>query len=181
MSSTLICIDTVYINLVKINIAGIECVDYSMKMRSTKWRSTGKGLPTQPASLQIRRGTKALISTSDRVLLIKEQHTDGSPFWTFPGGGVKTNESLINCLTREVFEELGCQSVISKPVTTVWYAHSSNQKTFSIYTVFDCSLLSIPVPNEREGILEYQWMSPTALPPSTLPQICHVLECLVDS
>ncbi|WP_084383741.1 NUDIX hydrolase [Halalkalicoccus paucihalophilus] len=152
-----------------------------MKTRLSKWLSVGEGLPAQPTSLQIRRGTKALVSTADRVLLVKEQYTDGSLFWTLPGGGVKTNESLVDCLTREIVEELGCRPVINEPVTTVWYAHSSKQKMFSVYTVFECSLLSIPAPNKKEGILEYQWMSPTALPPSTLPQIRHLFECLVDS
>ncbi|ELY33998.1 NUDIX hydrolase family protein [Halalkalicoccus jeotgali B3] len=145
-------------------------------MEPLQWFSTEEGLPSQPTVLQIRHGTKAFVSTANRVLLVKEQHTDGSPFWTLPGGGVKANESLAECLTRELFEELRCQAVIDKPVTTVWYAHSSKQKTFSVYTVFECSLLSIPESNEREGILEYQWLSPTSLPPTTLPQIRQIVE-----
>lgn len=126
--------------------------------------------------VRIRYGTKAVISTSEYVLLIKEQHSDGSSFWTLPGGGIKSDESLPECLARELLEELQCQCLIGETITTIWYAHSNHQSTFSTYTVFECSLLSMPIPNEDEGILEYQWVSPTNLPPSTLSPIRHLLQ-----
>lgn len=123
----------------------------------------------------IRRGTKALVSTPGRVLLVKEQHANGSPFWTLPGGGADPDESLVECLTRELFEELGCRALIDEPVATIWYAHSSSQSTLSAYTVFECSLLSTPRPNGDEGIREYKWMSPSNLPSSTLPQVRQLI------
>lgn len=139
-------------------------------------RSSSREHPiSQSTSLQIRHGTKALITTSERVLLVREQHSDNSSFWTLPGGGMESCESLSACLAREVFEELHCQVMIDRPVGTIWYAHSSCQNTFSVYTVFSCYLLSSPVSNEKEGIIEYQWVSPTDLPSSTLPQVHHVL------
>lgn len=129
----------------------------------------------QKIPFRIRYGTKAIISESDTVLLLKEQHADGSPFWTLPGGGLEPDESLFNSLTREIFEELRCHILIKNPIGTVWYAHLSRQNTFSIYTVFECSLLSTPAPNRQEGILDYQWVSPTNLPSSTLPQVRYLL------
>lgn len=129
----------------------------------------------QRSSVQIRRASKAFVSTANQVLLVKEQHTDGSSFWTLPGGGVESDESLHEGLTRELFEELQCQSLIHDPVATVWYAHSSRQRMFSVYTVFDCSLLSTPDPNGKEGILEYRWVSPSSLPSATLLQVRHML------
>lgn len=123
----------------------------------------------------IRQGTKAFISTSRWVLLVKEQHTDGSSFWTLPGGGAEPDESLIECLTRELFEELGCHPLIDEPIATIWYAHSSSQRTFSVYTVFECSLFSTPLPNSNEGIYEYKWVSPSHLPSSTLPQVRYLI------
>lgn len=131
---------------------------------------------SQKTPFQIRNGTKAIISASDKILLLEEQHASGSSFWTLPGGGVEPGESLIEGLTRELFEELRCQSLIKESVGTVWYAHLSRQNTFSTYTVFECALLSTPVPNKQEGILDYQWVSPSNLPPSTLPQVRYLLQ-----
>lgn len=124
----------------------------------------------------IRRGTKGIISTSRRVLLVKERHANGSSFWTLPGGGAEPDEPLVDCLARELFEELRCQSLIDQPLATIWYAHSSSQRTFSIYTVFECSLLSTPVPNTSEGICEYTWALPSNLPLSTLPQVRQLIQ-----
>lgn len=125
--------------------------------------------------LSIRRGTKALISTSRRALLVKEQHADGSSFWTLPGGGVDPDESLVECLTRELFEELRCYALIDEPIATIWYAHLSSQWTFSAYTVFECSLLSTVRSNGNEGIEEYKWVLPSDLPSSTLPQVRYLI------
>lgn len=124
----------------------------------------------------IRQGTKGFISTSKRVLLVKERHTDGSSFWTLPGGGAEPDETLADCLARELFEELRCHSLIDQPLATIWYAHSSSQRTFSIYTVFECSLLSTPVPNNSEGICGYTWALPSNLPVSTLPQVRQLIQ-----
>lgn len=140
------------------------------KSTLTDTDSTDRG-----AQVHIRHGAKALISMSTRILLIKEQHADGCSFWTFPGGGVNPDEPVCDGLVRELAEELHCRPLIDEAVTTVWYAHSSLQNTLSIYTIFECSLLSDPTPNRREGVLEYQWVSPTDLPPSTLPQVRYTL------
>lgn len=143
--------------------------------KNTKSTLIGEEVTNPSTPLHIRHGAKALISTPKRILLVKEQHLDGSSFWTFPGGGVNSDESVFDGLARELFEELRCWSLVNEAVTTVLYAHSSRQNAFSLYTIFECSLLSTPIPNDKEGILEYQWVSPTNLPPSTLPQVRHVL------
>lgn len=146
-----------------------------MNAESTESTAAHEGLIDRGAQVQIRRGAKALISTSKRVLLIKEQHADGSSFWTLPGGGVKDDESVFDGLGRELAEELHCQSIIDDAVTTFWYGHLSRQNTLSHYTVFACDLLSTPTPNRNEGVLEYRWVSPTDLPSPILPQVDHIL------
>lgn len=136
---------------------------------------TGEDRADLGRQLSIRRGTKALISMSRRVLLVKEQHADGSSFWTLPGGGVDSDESLVECLARELFEELRCYTLIDEPIATIWYAHLSSQYTFSAYTVFECSLLSTARSNGNEGIEEYKWVLPSDLPSSTLPQVRYLI------
>ena len=128
-----------------------------------------------------RTGAKALVTSDCAVLLVRERHSDGTPFWTLPGGGVDDHETSTEGLRRELAEELGCRAHIDEPVSTFWYAHDSLAASVSVYTVFDCSLLSEPAPNPDEGIFEAQWVEPEALPPATLPQVRHLCSAAVAS
>ncbi len=128
-----------------------------------------------------RTGAKALVTAEDAVLLVQERHADGSPFWTLPGGGVCDHECPAEGLERELVEELDCRARIDDPVSTFWYAHDSLAAPLSVYTVFDCSLLSEPAPNPDEGVFEAQWVEPEALPPATLPQVRYLCSDAVAS
>ena len=123
------------------------------------------------STLEIRQAAKALISTDDAVLLIKQRHADGTPFWTLPGGGVQAGESCAEALRRELREELDCHVYVGDAVDTVWYAHRSDAACVSVYTVYECQIDSRPTPNITEGVSEYRWVAPEALPVGTLPQI----------
>lgn len=123
----------------------------------------------------VRRGAKAVITVSGRVLLVKETHEDGSAFWTLPGGGLERNETPSAALRRELLEELGCHIAIEDERTAVWYAHSSCEQ-LSRYKVFDCRLRSPPKPNLTQGILDYQWMRQNDFPTTTLPLVPYVLQ-----
>jgi 8-oxo-dGTP diphosphatase len=125
--------------------------------------------------VRFRRGVKAMITSGSAVLLIKERHSDGTHFWTFPGGGIRPGESHAQALRRELREELDCEIEIRDPVGTVWYAHSSQTGSVSRYTVVDCHITSRPSPNQAEGVYEYRWANPGSLPPRTLPQIRRLL------
>jgi 8-oxo-dGTP diphosphatase len=121
-------------------------------------------------SKSAREGAKALISTGERVLLVKERHSCDTPFWTLPGGGVEPGESQAAALQRELAEELGCRVTVGDPVDSVVYAHHTSG-VVSTYTIFECTLASAPEPNLAEGILNAQWVRPDEMPPETLPQI----------
>lgn len=127
----------------------------------------------------LRVGVKARCLSSDAVLLVKERHDDGTPFWTFPGGGARPNESLRECLKREIAEELQCSSTVYDVVGDFWYVHRSSPR-ISKYTVFDCSLLSECQPNHTEGIHDYRWAYPDELPSSTLPQVRSLCQRVSD-
>lgn len=135
------------------------------------------GRPTREVCL--RRGAKALVRSSNRVLLVKERHSDGSPFWTLPGGGVHPEESLVEGLHRELAEELDCHGVVRAPVGTFQYAHQGRPDTFSVYTVFETSIISEPTPNIREGVLDCQWVDLTSAPAETLPQVMQFVQSVV--
>ncbi len=123
--------------------------------------------------LKVRRGAKALITAGDRLLLVKETHDDGSPFWTLPGGGVEPGETDTDALHREIAEELLCQVDITEKRTAVWYAHSSTEK-LSLYVIYDCTLQSRPVPNPIEGVFDYRWLKPDEMAPSTIQQVRYL-------
>lgn len=125
--------------------------------------------------LHLRNGAKALISRSGHALLVQERHADGSRFWTLPGGGAGDDEPLPDALRRELVEEIDCRARVADPVTTFTYRHSSRENTYSIYTVFECTLRSEPSPVRSEGILDHRWVAPSEAPPSTLPQVRRVL------
>jgi 8-oxo-dGTP diphosphatase len=119
---------------------------------------------------RVRRGVKALVRSSGRVLLVRERHADGTPFWTLPGGGAHPGESLGTALRREIEEELCCRSVVGDPVASFWYAHRSLDRVASVYTVLDCALAGslTPVPSEITGT---RWVHPSTLPARTLPGV----------
>lgn len=128
-------------------------------------------------SSSVRRGAKALVTVGDRILLVKERHDDGTPFWTLPGGGVEPGESDIEALERELAEELRCRAEVLARETSLLYAHSSSER-LSRYVVYRCRLASRPVPNPLEGILNCRLARPGKAPPSTLPQVRHLWRTL---
>jgi len=137
--------------------------------------------PPQQTGRQFSRrtGAKALVTSGGRVLLVRERHADGTPFWTLPGGGVAPSESAPEGLCRELIEELDCRARVAEPVSEFWYVHHSCEETVSMYTVYACSLLSEPAPNAAEGIFESRWVDPDAVPTGTLPQVEYVCKTAV--
>lgn len=128
--------------------------------------------PTVEAGrFRLRPGAKALVATDRRVLLVRERHADGEPFWTLPGGGVEAGESVRAALRRELAEELDCGCVVGDRLGTFWYAHSSLPATVSAYAVRACSLLTDPRPVPAEGVGALRWARPADLPARTLPQV----------
>lgn len=129
-----------------------------------------------PPQTEFRRSAKALITASQRVLLIKEQHADGSNFWTLPGGGLDANESHAEALYRELAEELRCLATIDGPLNELWYAHRSSPNKISHCKVFLCKLCSSVRPNPAEGVFDHRWVEPDDLPPETLLAVRYTIE-----
>ena len=50
----------------------------------------------------------AIIVKDNRILLVKHQHpVSAAEFWVPPGGGLENEETIYECVKREVFEESG--------------------------------------------------------------------------
>ena len=60
--------------------------------------------------------TRAIIIYEDKLLSMYRER-DGRIFYTFPGGGMEENETVEECVVREVFEEFGIKI---KPINMVY-------------------------------------------------------------
>jgi 8-oxo-dGTP diphosphatase len=104
----------------------------------------------------------AVIERQDRRLLIgQRRREDSSPLkWEFPGGKVKTGESLEGALTRELREELGVKMLRAVPISYVEHEYGGNADPLSI-TFFAVSIEEAelhPVPFEQVA-----WVLPREL------------------
>ena len=54
--------------------------------------------------IKFREGCRGIVICDDKVLLSYEETTD---FWSTPGGGLEQEETLEECLIREIEEETG--------------------------------------------------------------------------
>lgn len=138
--------------------------------------TTGR-LPGQltTGEFRIRRGVKALAATPRGVLLVRERHADGTPFWTLPGGGAREGEPNAATLRRELMEELRCRCAIRGVTGSFLYVHRTLYRTVSVYTVFRCTVLGAPSPAADE-ILDARWFRPADMPPTTLPGVVAAVE-----
>jgi 8-oxo-dGTP diphosphatase len=123
---------------------------------------------------ELRSAAKALVTSRGRVLLTKEQRRDGSVFWSLPGGGMEADETFVECLRREIAEELRCRARIGESFDTCLYRHTTCP-AMTVYTVFDVTLEAEPDPNPAEGIVGYAWRRPTDLPPKLLTPLRRVV------
>ncbi len=76
----------------------------------------------------------AVIEREDRRLLIgQRRRQDSSPLkWEFPGGKVKTGESLEQALTRELREELDVTLLRAVPISRVEHGYDASMGSLTI-------------------------------------------------
>jgi mutator protein MutT len=84
--------------------------------------------------------------------------------WEFPGGKQEGNESLAECLKREIKEELGLDVRAEKPLITV--QHEYNTKIITLH-LFPCSQVK-GTPRALDG-QEIRWVVPEDLEKHPFP------------
>jgi 8-oxo-dGTP pyrophosphatase MutT (NUDIX family) len=72
---------------------------------------------------------RAIIFHEDKIISMYRELNDRI-FYTFPGGGIEGEESVEECVKREVFEEFG---IVIKPIKKVYM--SENQISISHYFI----------------------------------------------
>jgi 8-oxo-dGTP diphosphatase len=68
--------------------------------------------------MSVIKVTCAIINLKGKILVVQRSEMMSLPLkWEFPGGKVDTNESEINCVKREIKEELDIEISIVKRLT----------------------------------------------------------------
>lgn len=101
-----------------------------------------------------------IIDDQDRVLVVRHGYRSG---WHFPGGGVERRETILDALSRELYEETGVELVGEPQLHGVF----TNFKAFpgdhiAFFVVRKWQQLSIPQPNRE--IREQKFVSLDSLP-----------------
>ena len=98
--------------------------------------------------------TAAVVEIDGRFLVTQRQkgtHLEG--FWEFPGGKCDRDETLKDCLARELLEELDVASRIGEQLLTT--THTYPDRSVEIH-FFRCELLGDPQPVLEQ---EMRWVA----------------------
>jgi len=100
--------------------------------------------------------TCAIIEQNDKILITQRGANMEHPFkWEFPGGKIKQGETAIECITREILEELQVVVIVSGELNTIYHSYPS--KNIELIP-FVCQIQSgIPKVTEHSRM---KWIDP---------------------
>ena len=104
---------------------------------------------------------KCILIKEQQFLLVK-QVKDSDDLWIFPGGKINQGENSIDCVKREMKEELGVDiEIVEKlgEVDNVW------QGRRDLLSCFICRVKDNKILIRKEEIREAKWFSLDELPP----------------
>jgi len=107
--------------------------------------------------------TVNLITTDDkkRILLVKRaDNQQESILWSLPGGTKRENETLEECLMREIKEELNC--LVTKYYFFKSYEIKNDSKT--VIANYYTGLIKSCVKINKQELSAYQWFARENLP-----------------
>lgn len=120
----------------------------------------------------------AVIWNDQNQILIDRRKQEGllGGLWEFPGGKIEPNESVENCIRREIQEELGIQVDVGDQLTTVTHTYSHFKVTLNVH---HCTHLSgEPQPIECD---EIRWVTMENIEEYPFPKAnIHIIEALKD-
>lgn len=112
----------------------------------------------------------AIIIDGDSVLIARrDQFQKLSGYWEFPGGKVENGESFVECLHRELLEELGVESEIGEVLAKSEYHYEHGSfLLIGIYTRLRSKQLTLTVHDRAEwvpiaNLLKYR-LAPADIP-----------------
>lgn len=114
-----------------------------------------------------------------RILL--QRRTDFEPdAWSLPGGMLEMGETLTDCVRREVREETGYDTQVTRLVglqsSPKWDVHYPNgDETQQWSAVFDCQVVGDPGVPDRRETTDLAWFEPDSLPALCRPWYAKAL------
>ncbi|XOV81072.1 MAG: 8-oxo-dGTP diphosphatase MutT [Aestuariibacter sp.] len=107
-----------------------------------------------------------VIIRGDQIFLTKRaahQHQGGK--WEFPGGKRESDETMVEALSRELWEEVGIQVQAADPLVAIHHDYSDKAVLLDVYWVREFT--GEPSPNENQLS---QWVSVTELQNVDFPE-----------
>lgn len=118
------------------------------------------------------RRTRLAIIYEDQVLVIQNITNFGK--WTLPGGGYKSKETGVECIRREVREELNLDLSSDEIIESGVY-HKKRRNQSHTYDTFFVKLNELPHLQLSWEIAKAKWVPIAALPNGTSPYIKDLL------
>jgi len=119
-----------------------------------------------------------VIIEHDKVLLNREQKTDGDTPWMFPGGQVENfDTSLEEACHREVKEEMGIDIEIIRPLRPIMLQKNGYVIVLVHYLAKRLSEQEITPAN---NIVEWDWHDVRNLPKNCAPNVPDVIQSYLD-
>ena len=84
---------------------------------------------------------RGVIRRPDGTVLVIRRASDGG--WELPGGRIHRNESVRDCLAREIDEETGLDVSVHNPVEATAWQNRSGRDRFAVY--YRCTTDGTPV------------------------------------
>ena len=111
-------------------------------------------------------------------ILIDRRRANGEMggLWEFPGGKIEQNETVENCIQREIKEELNIEVAVQECLGIIEHQYSRFSVTLFVY--YCLHLRGTPQTLECE---ETRWVKPSELSKYNFPEANHEIIALLNS
>ena len=116
--------------------------------------------------MERRITVRGIIEKDGKIFCVRQKHSDGSvnDFWCTPGGGLESQESLYEALSRELVEELGVEPKIGTLLAVQQYKENHIEFLEFFFTIENADdYLSIDLKKTSHGtqeLVEYDFIDP---------------------
>lgn len=97
-----------------------------------------------------------LIEKDDKFLLVQEAKEKCKGKWNIPAGRMEVNESVIDCLKREIKEETGCDNI---PTGILEIGNKVLENDIFLSIIFGTKLIDEKIEYNQNEILVVKWFS----------------------
>lgn len=111
-------------------------------------------------------GVAAIRNNSGQILIDRRRNKgDMAGLWEFPGGKIEPDETIEECIKREIREELAIEIEVVEPLMTIEHTYTNFRVTLFVYY---CNLIrGEPQPIECDEVC---WVTPVELDQFTFPE-----------